>query len=396
MYTRSNLNIAATASKTGDGGLFRSRQGDQEWPWSCEAVLDEDEENKKSCLIYDEDIRENELEKAPLNQRAWVLQERLLAPRVLHFCESQLFWECHEREACEKFPNQLPLPMVSNGNLLGKSLDPSRFEARLRSLNRIGHTSQPAAWPYQIWQNVVMLYMNCGITKPEDKLVALSGIAKHISHMVKDDYIAGHWRSKIPVSLLWSVEHCIQGNGADSFRPSTYRAPSWSWASVEGRVLFHAQYDTDSKHLTEVLEVKASAAIPGDRFGQCTEAVLRLKGRLIGPLQIIMNGRYKYYIDTGKESVLQSQYIEPDMPLISGARGVSCLPFVSHVHSTVGFLVHCLLVTSTKSGNEKEYERFGYAWFYGDAVTLFEDSIAGITMRAKAGCEVVKTEMTIV
>lgn len=350
-------------------------------------------ENKKPCLIYDEDLRENELEKAPLNQRAWVLQERLLAPRVLHFCESQLFWECHEREACEKFPDQLPLPMISKGNLLGKSLDPSRYEARMRSLNHMGHIS--AAWPYQIWQNVVMLYMNCGITKPEDKLVAISGVAKHIFHMVKDDYIVGHWRSKIPVSLLWSVEHCTQGNGADSFRPSSYRAPSWSWASVEGRVLFHAQYDTESKHLIEVLEVKASAAIPGDSFGQCTEAVLRLKGRLVGPLRI-MNGGYKYYIDTGKESELQSQFIEPDMPHISGAGVVSCLPLASYVHSTVGFLVHCLLVTPTKSGNDREYERFGYAWFYGDAVTLFEDSIAGNTMRAEAGCEVVETKMTLV
>ena len=100
-------------------------------------------------------------------------------------------------------------------------------------------------------------------------------IAKHISHMVKDDYIAGHWRSKIPGSLLWSVEYCMQGNGADSFRPSIYRAPSWSWTSVEGRVLFHAQYDTDSKHLAEVLEVKASAAVPGDRLDnaprQCSD-----------------------------------------------------------------------------------------------------------------------------
>jgi hypothetical protein len=357
--------------------------------------LDEDWKNKRPCLIYDEDIRENELEKAPLNRRAWVLQERLLAPRVLHFCESQLFWECHEREACEKFPDRLPLPVISKGNLLGKSLDLSRFEARVQSLNRIGNISQPTAWPYQIWQHVVMLYMNCGITKPEDKLVAISGIAKHISHMVNDDYIAGHWRSKIPVSLLWSVENCIQGNGADSVRPSIYRAPSWSWASVEGRVLFHAQYDTDCKHLTEVLEVKAIAAIPGDSFGQCADAVLRLKGRLIGPLRI-MNGRYKYYIDTGKESELQSQYIEPDVPHISGAEGVSCLPLVSYVHSAVGFLVHCLLVTLTKSGNEKEYRRFGYAWFHGDAVTLFEDSIAGNTMRAMAGCEAVETKMTLV
>lgn len=32
--------------------------------------------------------------RAPVNTRAWVLQERLMAPRVLHFCRDQIAWEC--------------------------------------------------------------------------------------------------------------------------------------------------------------------------------------------------------------------------------------------------------------------------------------------------------------
>jgi hypothetical protein len=34
---------------------------------------------------------------SPLSGRGWVLQERLLAPRTLHFRCEQLFWECRER-----------------------------------------------------------------------------------------------------------------------------------------------------------------------------------------------------------------------------------------------------------------------------------------------------------
>jgi hypothetical protein len=33
-------------------------------------------------------------EDAPLAQRAWILQERMIATRILHFSESELFWEC--------------------------------------------------------------------------------------------------------------------------------------------------------------------------------------------------------------------------------------------------------------------------------------------------------------
>lgn len=37
----------------------------------------------------------------PLLSRGWVLQERLLSTRVLHFCASELIWECREESDCE-------------------------------------------------------------------------------------------------------------------------------------------------------------------------------------------------------------------------------------------------------------------------------------------------------
>jgi hypothetical protein len=36
-----------------------------------------------------------------------VYQERFLAPRVLHFSYSELFWECREVDACERSPQGL-------------------------------------------------------------------------------------------------------------------------------------------------------------------------------------------------------------------------------------------------------------------------------------------------
>lgn len=41
------------------------------------------------------------LEHFPLLTRGWAFQERLLSPRVLHICKSELVWECREASKCE-------------------------------------------------------------------------------------------------------------------------------------------------------------------------------------------------------------------------------------------------------------------------------------------------------
>jgi hypothetical protein len=55
----------------------------------------------------------------PLLKRGWVIQERILALRTLHFGSSQLFWECRQFQACETYPGGLPSTMHANkGNLV--------------------------------------------------------------------------------------------------------------------------------------------------------------------------------------------------------------------------------------------------------------------------------------
>jgi hypothetical protein len=49
----------------------------------------------------------DEVLNAPLNKRGWVLQERLLPPRNVHFCRREVFWECCEQAYCETFAEGL-------------------------------------------------------------------------------------------------------------------------------------------------------------------------------------------------------------------------------------------------------------------------------------------------
>jgi len=80
----------------------------------------------------------------------------------------------------------------------------------------------------------VYTYSRLKLTNPEDKLIAVSGIVKHIQEIVDDQYLAGLWRKDFAYWLLW------QADNTTTSRPSgPYRAPSWSWASIDGKCGMH-------------------------------------------------------------------------------------------------------------------------------------------------------------
>lgn len=72
----------------------------------------------------------------------------------------------------------------------------------------------------------------------KDRLPALAGLARIVQSRTNDEYLAGLWRGDLAAGLLWTVATVRYGGGVTGRRPPFYFAPTWSWASVEGMLLF--------------------------------------------------------------------------------------------------------------------------------------------------------------
>ncbi|CZR56613.1 uncharacterized protein PAC_06502 [Phialocephala subalpina] len=198
----------------------------------------------------------------PLITRAWVFQERLLAPRVLHFGK-ELVWECREASYCECLGASHRLKISHTASLLSSSSDSALHDH---------------------WRSLVMEFTWLRLTHENDRLPALSGAAKKFQMQLGSRYLAGLWDDNILEGLLWyaAPERGQEEQRYYTHRPSEWRSPSWSWASVEGPI----QYVSNTKAWTSGIEynavVIAAECIPAsaDPTGAILKGHLVMKGNI--------------------------------------------------------------------------------------------------------------------
>lgn len=90
---------------------------------------------------------------------------------------------------------------------------------------------------YQYWYKLVKQYSACGLTEEKDKLVAISGIVDEVENLTGDRCLAGVWRRDMPRCLFWKVDwpgeySYLREDFPEKPQPTHWRAPSWSWASL--------------------------------------------------------------------------------------------------------------------------------------------------------------------
>lgn len=312
IYENAWCSIAATKAKNSSEGLFSARE-----PVSVRPVVVHTSWHSiqsEPYALWDLGILDSHIDETPLMRRGWVVQERILAPRILHFGQGQILWECCSLRACETFPRGLP------GNT---SFKPS-METKSLETEMIPFTT-PELQAFRLWQAHVNFYTQCNLTMShKDKLLAISGIARKIGP--PDDYAAGLWRSVMVRQLRWTA-------APGCTRPSTWRAPSWSWASIDGRVYADVPNEMDIEKnyrtLCNIVKVDVKLA-SADPFGPVLEeSMIKLEAPLLrATMSITKNkaGRPLHWINNIPGRVT------PDTGSVHAGATTYCLPLSVYVH----------------------------------------------------------------
>jgi len=228
------------------------------------------------------------LEGQPLSTRAWTLQERFLSPRSVYFCTDQIYWECNRcyiaEEGCRFRDMHFNVDSLVAGEcLLPLQPQPSNISLFEGLILRSTCGRRVIGWPAMVEK-----YSRRKLTYADDKMSALSGLASAVFSRTRDSYFAGLWKYHIIEDLSWrtdtQIEYRIQVPegfqhvyGAmlcDVTIPTNYRAPSWSWASLDS----HIQYvDLDVNNVVaEFIDCRTFLA-GNDHFGRLAGGWIKLK-----------------------------------------------------------------------------------------------------------------------
>lgn len=226
VYANSFLNVSATMSVDGTETLFRDQDWDLIAPSEIQLSISG---RRQTYYALDGDLWGDEISNTPLNDRGWVFQERFLARRVLHFGKRQMGWECRELGALEMLPNGIP--RAYNMSFLEKA----RINKRLAKARRQTRQSSDEDWLHD-WHSLVTQYSRCRLSDPNDKLIAFAGVGDIVSASANTEFVAGMLKKTLVYDLLWWRDR--EDRELFMLNNTSSRAPSWSWASVDGEVHF--------------------------------------------------------------------------------------------------------------------------------------------------------------
>lgn len=320
VYSNAACTIAATASQSSDQGLFFERD-----PWlvrpRCLTATwtPESDPEDKLLAVYPSpgkfwcdrnSLWMNCIEYAPLNKRGWVFQERHLSRRIMHFAGNQLFWECYECKASENYPAGLPSWAYS----LFRGTDPTPLKSRVHGLrNDLMKSSSDQGTQlqspldskdidtlYSDWVEWRQEYSRSSVTKDEDKLIAIQGIAQDVGQILDDELVVGMWKKRILREICFLS--LMDGGTITQPHRRQLPAPSWSWASSNQRITSGEATRTNRQghFLAKVCHLDAIHATAGSQW-----ATLHLQCNLI---RIVPNWDILFREDPSQAEAFKKEY----------------------------------------------------------------------------------------
>ncbi|KAK0732020.1 heterokaryon incompatibility protein-domain-containing protein [Lasiosphaeris hirsuta] len=219
IYQNAHCTLAAAAASTSTGGLFYPRRDHHvtapvilRIPYS--AAHQTSTRTRSWHLTPQTTKFQHMLQASVWNSRGWVLQERNLARRIALFGRSQTVFECLRHSVGED----------------GLTHDDHAEKRYGSAALRLGHD-----W---IWCGLVRDYTARALTYGDDRLFAIEGLAHNLAVRTGKRFCAGLCVGALPMHVMWFS--AAGGMGMPAWRDGGVRkrAPSWSWAALEGPVMW--------------------------------------------------------------------------------------------------------------------------------------------------------------
>ncbi|GAB1199448.1 hypothetical protein APSETT444_008797 [Aspergillus pseudonomiae] len=256
-------------------GCFLERKAIQE------VNLADDNGDQFLAFIRRGEILHHDLNNGPsLMRRGWCVQERLLAPRVLHFRPDEVSFECFTLKHCEC--EEMSLKIVDKRGM-------SRREKDIADFFHMSGRGQELNWDqcWDAWYEFVEIYSASHLTVPTDRLVALSSLVQRMPQQIFGDYLAGVWSKNLIEQLVWRTMP-----GWKYFRYQEYIAPSFSWASIHGGPIF-SRHRRIGKGTIQKARLLDAATVPKthDAMGPVREGFIYMRLRICEAKAILTCGQ---------------------------------------------------------------------------------------------------------
>ncbi|KAJ0306028.1 hypothetical protein Brms1b_010629 [Colletotrichum noveboracense] len=257
IYEKACFTITAARAKMVEEGFLHSRSiaGERGFriPYLCG-------NGDLGSVVFWTGRGNNEAE--PTETRAWCFQESILSSRVLYFGTHNSKWICAETRKQNSEPlydgwigdSSLNLESVSNSRYLVYGVEWSIM-------------ADSEAFYFR-WRDLLKYYSVMEAGQQQDRLLAISAVAKKIGGIAKNRYSAGIWMNSPSDSLAWV------SSSAKSKRLTGYYIPSWSWASISGEVGLESCTPMEE---FSIQHCQLKTQIPGDDFSAPVEAQMKLQ-----------------------------------------------------------------------------------------------------------------------
>ncbi|KAH8659799.1 hypothetical protein BX600DRAFT_522405 [Xylariales sp. PMI_506] len=219
VFSHAYCTIGASAARSSLEGFLGPRP-----PRPCVQLRRPVHGGRGERIVYvcpDIDDFQRHVELGELNRRGWVLQERALSRRSIHYTSTQVYWECGAGVHCETLArlHNYKAALLSDANFPKSALV---YYCDGRQV---------------LMQDLYERYSDLAFTEPTDRSVAILGLQTRLARAFRTEAAHGLFAAYFARGLLWQARDDSQRMKRIVWPPDR-RVPSWSWISKEGAIRY--------------------------------------------------------------------------------------------------------------------------------------------------------------